>query len=74
VLITTDTGFGTILALGGAAGPSDLLLRGIGDSLDDRVDAALRIVPRVEQELLEGAVVVLEEDRYRVRFLPIDEA
>jgi predicted nuclease of predicted toxin-antitoxin system len=29
VLVTTDTDFGTILALSGAAGPSVLLLRGI---------------------------------------------
>jgi predicted nuclease of predicted toxin-antitoxin system len=74
VLITTDTDFGTILALSGAAGPSVLLLRGIGDSVDERVDATLRILPRIEQELLEGAVVVVEEDRYRIRFLPVDEA
>lgn len=32
VLVTTDTDFGTILALTGAAGPSVLLLRGIGSS------------------------------------------
>ena len=32
VLVTTDTDFGTILALTGAAGPSVLLLRGIGDA------------------------------------------
>ena len=30
VLVTTDTDFGTILALSGAAGPSVMLLRGIG--------------------------------------------
>jgi predicted nuclease of predicted toxin-antitoxin system len=74
LLITTDTDFGTILALTGAAGPNVLLLRGIGDTVDVRVEAILDILPRVEYELSEGAVIVLEEDRYRVRFLPIDEA
>lgn len=72
VLVTTDTDFGTILALTGAAGPSVLLLRGIGDSTPDRVTALLAVLPRVENELAEGAVVVIEEDRYRIRHLPID--
>ncbi len=74
VLVTTDTDFGTILALTGAAAPSVLLLRGIGDSVDERVDALLDVLPRVEYELSEGAVVVIEPDRYRMRYLPIDDA
>lgn len=74
VLITTDTDFGTILALTGAAGPNVLLLRGIGDSVDERTNAILQVLPQVEQELSEGAAIVIEEDRYRVRYLPIDDA
>jgi predicted nuclease of predicted toxin-antitoxin system len=74
VLVTTDTDFGTILALTGATGPSVLLLRGIGDSVDEPVTAVLEFLPRVEGELSEGAVVVIEEDRFRIRYLPIDNA
>jgi predicted nuclease of predicted toxin-antitoxin system len=74
LLITTDTDFGTILALTGADGPNVLLLRGVGDTVDERVSAILDILPRVEYELSEGAVIVLEPDRYRVRFLPIHDA
>lgn len=73
ILVTTDTDFGTILALTGAAGPSVLLLRGIGDSVDERVDALLDVLPRAERVLSEGAVVVIEPDRYRIRYLPIDD-
>lgn len=51
-----------------------MLLRGIGDTVGERVESILNILPQVEYELSEGAVIVLEEDRYRVRFLPIDEA
>ena len=74
VLVTTDTDFGTILALTGAAGPSVVLLRGIGDSTPERVAALLAVLPRVEDELSQGAVVVIEEDRYRIRHIPIDDA
>lgn len=41
VLITTDTDFGTILALTGAIGPNVLLLRGVGDSVSERVSPSL---------------------------------
>lgn len=58
VLVTTDTDFGTILALTGAAGPNVLLLRGVDDSVDERVAAILDVLPRIEYELSQGAVVV----------------
>jgi len=74
ILVTTDTDFGTILALTGATEPSVVLLRGIGDTIDERVDALLAVLPRVERVLSEGAVVVIEPDRYRIRYLPIDDA
>lgn len=74
VLVTTDTDFGTILALTGAAGPNVLLLRGVGDSISERVTAILDVLPRIENDLSQGAVVVIEEDRYRIRYLPIDDA
>ena len=74
VLVTTDTDFGTILALTGAAGPSVLLLRGVGDSTPERVTALLAVLSRVDDELAQGAVGVVEEDRYRIRHLPIDDS
>ena len=73
ILVTTDTDFGTTLALTGADGPSVLLLCGIGDTVDERVDALLDVLPRVEHVLSEGAVVAIEPDRYRIRYLPIDD-
>ena len=72
-LITTDTDFGTILALSGAPGPNVLLLRGVEDSVEARVAAVLDVLPRVEHQFEDGVLVVIEQDRYRVRRLPIDE-
>lgn len=73
MLVTTDTDFGTILALTGAAGPNVLLLRGVGDSVSECVTAILEVLPRIDYELAQGAVVVIENDRYRIRYLPIDD-
>ena len=50
-----------------------LLLRGTGDTVEERVAAILDVLPRVEYELNEGARIVIEGERYRVRYLPIDD-
>ena len=73
VLVTTDTDFGAILALSGAAIPSVLLLRGVGDTVDARVAAITQALTVVEDDLASGAIVVIESDRVRLRKLPIDE-
>lgn len=54
--------------------PSVLLLHGIGDSVDERVDALVDVLPRAERVLSEGAIVVIQPDRYRIRYPPIDDA
>ena len=73
MLVTTDTDLGAILTLSGAPVPSVLLLRGVGDTTDERVDAVIRALAVVEHDLARGAIVVIESDRVRVRTLPIDE-
>lgn len=73
VLVTTDTDFDTILAPSGAAGPSVMLLRVVGDSIDERVDAILHVLSIVKDDLSAGAVAVVETDRIRLRHLPIDD-
>ena len=73
VLVTTDTDFGAILALSGASTPSVLLLRGVSDTVDERVDAITQALTFVEHDLASGAIVVIESDRVRLRKLPTDE-
>lgn len=73
VLVTTDTDFGAILALSGAPVPSVLLLRGVGDTVDERVIAISQALAVIEDDLATGAIVVLERDRVRIRTLPITE-
>jgi len=51
-----------------------VLLRGVGDSAEQRVAAILEVLPRIAYELSQEAVVVIEEDRCRIRYLPIDDS
>lgn len=74
VLVTTDTDFGTILALSGGAEPSVILLRGVGDSVDERLAAILRAWPLASDDLAEGAIAVVEPQRVRLRRLPIGDS
>lgn len=70
VVVSADTDFGELLALGGASMPSLILLRRRHDP-DDQIQAILGVLPDVSAELDAGAVVVIVRDRLRVRRLPI---
>lgn len=72
VLVAADTDFGTLLALSGAGRPSVLLLRGRGRTRADRATLITEALARVQKELAEGALVVLDGDRLRIRVLPIE--
>ncbi len=70
-VVAFDLDFGDLLAAGGQTGPSVVILR-LADqtpaSVNPRLLAALA---RCKAELAGGAVVIVEESRYRVRRLPI---
>jgi predicted nuclease of predicted toxin-antitoxin system len=71
VVLTFDLDFGDLLAAGGESGPSAVIVR-LQNQTPDAVTS--RLVPTLEQceaELRAGAVVIVEESRYRLRRLPI---
>lgn len=72
VLLTADSDFGALLALGSLASPSVLLLRS-ADHLRPAEQAELIAanLPRIAEDLEKGAIASLTRDRLRVRELPI---
>ena len=71
-LLTADSDFGALLALGSLASPSVLLLRS-ADHLRPNEQAGLIAanLPQIAKDLEKGAIVSLTSNRLRVRELPI---
>ena len=71
VVISADTDFGGLLALGSYSMPSIILLRRKHDP-HDQAATILSVLTDVSDDLDGGAVVVIVGDRVRVRSLPIE--
>jgi len=71
IVVSADTDFGEILASSGASLPSLILLRQGNRSPQHRTATLLANLDEVAGDLIAGAVVVLTDDRIRVRRLPM---
>ena len=71
VVLTQDLGFSGILAKAGLTKPSLVSLR-LSDPRVDNVNQRLRqVLPTLEGDVAEGIIATVEDDRVRVRRLPV---
>ena len=74
ILVSADTDFGELLARSNAALPSVVLLRRTVHVPADQSAIIDEVVGVVADDLDAGAIVVISDDRIRVRPLPIRPA
>jgi predicted nuclease of predicted toxin-antitoxin system len=71
-VVSADSDFATLLALGGLKSPSLILLRSADHLTPDRqADLLITNLPAVEKDLAAGSVVSLSQRHLRVRPLPL---
>ena len=72
ILVSVDTDFGTLLALRQETRPSVIIFRRTSERRPKKqVTLLLSNLPALEVDLQEGAVIILEQTRIRIRPLPI---
>jgi predicted nuclease of predicted toxin-antitoxin system len=71
VIITQDLDFSSLLALGGYEKPSLITFRLSVPDPEIITRKLLELLPHIEEGLLEGCAVVIDDRRVRVRHLPI---
>ncbi len=74
ILISADTGFANILALRKEKRPSVILFRRQTQRRpEEQVSLLLLNLPALREDLDTGAIVVFDQDRIRIRSLPVAE-
>jgi predicted nuclease of predicted toxin-antitoxin system len=71
VVITQDTDFSALLALGGHDRPSLVTLRLLNTDPDVITHRLRKVLPQIEAALRHGCAVTVEDHAVRVRQLPI---
>lgn len=71
IVVSADTDFGELLAASTAQYPSVILFRRNGRTAEQQASILIANLAAIEDDLADGAMVVVLQDRMRVRRLPI---
>jgi predicted nuclease of predicted toxin-antitoxin system len=71
IVLTFDLDFGDLLALGGDRAPSVVLCRLANESPSSVTPKVQRVLEDCRADLEAGAIVIVEDTRYRLRRLPL---
>ncbi|MEW6163287.1 MAG: DUF5615 family PIN-like protein [Nitrospirota bacterium] len=69
VIITQDLDFSAIIAKSGLNGPSVISLRVAGAKPDIVTRILITVLPLIEADLIEGAIISIDEKEYRIKKL-----
>ncbi len=71
IIISADTDFGTLLALRQQLRPSVILFRCTNKRPQSQLSLLLSHLPEIKADLIAGSIIVFEDNRIRIRALPI---
>ena len=71
IIVTHDLDYGNLLAFSGKRYPSVIIIRLRNTHQDNLLNRIMDIWTEIERPLLDGVIVVLEDDALRIRRLPI---
>lgn len=71
IIVSADTDFGTLLALWKYSKPSVILFRTSDKRPQSQLSLLLTHISEIKEALIAGSIVVFEDNRIRIRTLPI---
>ena len=71
IIVSADTDFGTLLAFRETTKPSFILFRQTDKRPKSQLNFLYNNLPKLKKDLIDGAVIVVEDERLRIRALPI---
>ena len=72
IIVTADTDFGTLLANWNKTRPSCIIFRRLNDNKPaGLLTVLIANLPAITEDLISGSIIIIEDERIRVRKLPI---